>query len=117
MKTLEQYRFYQSNAGKIRNRTEAHMVLYAICHLADPSDLTIEQVHQQLQDELTRYCAAYPSHGTCRISDIQVSTTIMGKPHLVTRRFAIYGRGRGIYTMCIEETVRKDASNGYLPAA
>ena len=96
MDTPEQYRLSLSNAGKIRNRAESHLVNVAMQLLCKPVALTIEQVRQRIEDELILYRATYPGHGTCRLSEIQVSSTIMGKPHLVTRRFAIYGRGRGI---------------------
>ena len=113
----EQYRLTLSNAGKIRNRTEAHMVAFAQALLAEPVVLTMDQLWELLSNELNSYMLLNQSHGWCRISGPNVSSRVMGKPHIVTRTVGIYGKGRGIYTLCISETVQKDALNGYAPSA
>lgn len=115
METKEQYRLNLSNEGKIRNRAEASLVAYAQKLLAKPVALTIHEVRQQLADELDRYCKQNPSHGTCRLSGVEIGSRIAGQHHLVTRRFAIYGRGRAIYTLLIAETVTKNITINCAP--
>lgn len=111
----EQFRVSLSNAGKVRNRTEAYLIEFAQLLLAKPVPLTLEQVQEGLNKELVETMKWHPSWGVCRVSDISTFSTIKGKPWSVTRNLAIYGRGRGIFSLLICETVRKDARNGYAP--
>lgn len=104
-----------SGDGKIRNRAEAHLIGFAQQLLAKPVALDIHDVRGELLAEQGRTTTAHPSWGSCRVSDISICSRIIGKPHLVTRKLAIYGRGRAIYSLLITETVTKNTTAGCLP--
>jgi hypothetical protein len=111
----EQYRVRLSDEGKLRNRAEKHIVAYAQRLLAEPTNLTIDQVWEDLADELNRHMHKNPSHGWCRVTGPSTCGRIKGKPHIISRNVAIYGRGRQTYTLLISESVMKDSLNNYAP--
>jgi hypothetical protein len=111
----EKYRLTLSNAGKIRNRAEAHLIEFAQRLLALPTKLTIKEVRAALVAEQERTTKEHPSWGGCRVSELSIASKMANAHHLVTRNLAIYGRGRGIYSLLISETVMKNITINCAP--
>lgn len=108
---LEKYRVYHHSKYKCRNRAEYLMIDYIKKFLAEPTHLTIEEIREWCVK--TGITDMEKSKGRVTFSEIQVSSTVAGHDNWVTRQFAMYGAGRGTYTIGISETLMKDADNGY----
>ena len=108
---MEKFRVYHNNKHKCRNRTEYLMITYIRKFLAEPVDMTIEQVYEWCTKTATDI---EKSKGKVYFSDIHINSTIAGYPNLVTRGFGMYGRGRGTYTISVTEELTKDANNDYV---
>lgn len=110
---MEQLKVYRNKKHKTRNRAEFLMVNYIQEEFANPTKMTITQARE--------WCLGVAngiekSKGGVTFSEIHVNGQIMGEEHKQTRQFAMYGRGRGTYTVCVYETIFKDANNGYCVA-
>lgn len=114
-KLYEQYRVYQNQNVKPRNRTEQFMINEIKSTLQSPIHCTIEDLHNSLQNVLSDHIKWNRNHGICSISDINISSTIADHDNWQTRGFSLYGPRRGTYTISVSETVTKIANNSYLP--
>ena len=106
---MEQYSVWH-DGRKPRNRCESVMIGYIQALLANPVDITIEQIREWC---LKTASNIEKSKGTVSFSEIRVSTTVVGNKNWVGRQFEMFGTGRKLPTISIHEKLLKDADNGY----
>ena len=108
---MEQFNIYHNNKYKCRNRAEYRMIGYIQKLLSSSVGMTIEQI----RDWCIKTCITdmEKSKGRITFSEIHVSGSVIGDDNWVKRGFAMYGPGRGTYTVSITESLFKDASDNY----
>ncbi len=104
---MEQYRVFHNKNTKPRNRAEAFMIDFIKSFTACELDMTLQELREFFISEANILPKSY---GKVIFKEITIISKIMGKEHIQKRGFAMYGSGRGTYTLSISETVEKDTS-------
>lgn len=111
---MEQFKVVHNSRVKARNRLESIIVSRTKSFLNEPVPMTLEEVYEKIEKEIKEYSIRLRQKGV-RVSDIEVFCRYVGEESKVMRSFSVYGRGRGTYTLLIQETIAKDSKNSFKP--